>query len=144
MSEPNSLEASDRVGSKLLFENDRVRVWDFVMQPGERSSFHSHKNDYLFIYVTPDNKIEVVTQPGPTLLAPNNFVSYYEVGDEPPLSFTHQVKNVADSVHRQIVVELLGPSRSRTAQPVATNANSSGERWETPTSDQAPASPKSS
>jgi hypothetical protein len=31
-------EPSDRIGTELLFENDRVRVWDMVLEPGEASS----------------------------------------------------------------------------------------------------------
>ena len=40
---------SDYVGSKLLFENDRVRVWDLILAPGESTGRHRHKEDYLYI-----------------------------------------------------------------------------------------------
>ena len=31
------------VGSKKLFENDKVIVWDFVLQPGETTPLHQHE-----------------------------------------------------------------------------------------------------
>jgi hypothetical protein len=42
-------EGVERVGSKLLFENDRVRVWELRLAPGEREALHEHKHDYLMI-----------------------------------------------------------------------------------------------
>jgi hypothetical protein len=28
------------VGTKLVFENERVRVWEFTLQPGEKIDAH--------------------------------------------------------------------------------------------------------
>jgi hypothetical protein len=50
------------VGSKLLFENDRVRVWELRLQPGERSDVHEHKLDYLLVQVAGD-RIAVDPEP---------------------------------------------------------------------------------
>ena len=33
-------EISEDVGTKLLFENDRVRVWDLTLPPGESTGKH--------------------------------------------------------------------------------------------------------
>ncbi len=44
----------ERVGSKLLFENDRVRVWELRLAPGEREALHEHKHDYLMIQIEGD------------------------------------------------------------------------------------------
>ena len=37
-----------QVGSKLIFENERVRVWEFTLQPGETIDTHKHEHDYFF------------------------------------------------------------------------------------------------
>lgn len=42
---------SDQIGSKLLFENDRVRVWDLTLAPGESTGMHRHENDYLYVVI---------------------------------------------------------------------------------------------
>ncbi|MBA3714385.1 MAG: cupin domain-containing protein [Pyrinomonadaceae bacterium] len=36
------------VGTKLLFENARVKVWEFALEPGELIPMHTHTMDYLF------------------------------------------------------------------------------------------------
>ena len=40
------------VGSELLSEDDRVRVWMIRLQPGERIGFHRHVLDYFWTSVT--------------------------------------------------------------------------------------------
>lgn len=40
------------VGSKLLSENDRVRVWEIRLSPGERWHAHRHVLDYFWTAVT--------------------------------------------------------------------------------------------
>jgi len=39
------------VGSTLLSENDRVRVWIIRLKPGERIGFHRHVLDYFWTSV---------------------------------------------------------------------------------------------
>lgn len=41
------------VGSKLLSESDRSRVWMITLKPGERIGFHRHVLDYFWTAVTP-------------------------------------------------------------------------------------------
>ena len=41
------------VGTKLLSETDRVRVWEIRLRPGERLAFHRHVLDYFWTAVTP-------------------------------------------------------------------------------------------
>ena len=36
------------VGSELVSENDRVRVWHLTLAPGERVGFHRHVLDYFW------------------------------------------------------------------------------------------------
>lgn len=42
------------VGTKVLFENDRVKVWELLLQPGERSDVHKHEMDHLLIEIDGD------------------------------------------------------------------------------------------
>ena len=41
-----------RVGSRLLSQNDRVRVWEIRLAPGERWHAHRHVLDYFWTAVT--------------------------------------------------------------------------------------------
>ena len=42
------------IATSVLFENDRVRVWEMRLDPGERSAIHEHKLDYVMIQVSGD------------------------------------------------------------------------------------------
>lgn len=104
---PNPDEhASFRIGSELLFENDRVRVWELRLAPGERSERHRHQADYLSIFLTrsrlavhrSDREVESVEE-GP------GFTAYHSVTG----SFVQALENAGSSEHREILVELKGP-----------------------------------
>jgi len=42
------------IATKLLMENDRVRIWEMRLEPGERSALHRHENDYVMIQIAGD------------------------------------------------------------------------------------------
>ncbi|WP_426414170.1 hypothetical protein [Bradyrhizobium ganzhouense] len=42
-----------RVGSVLVSQTERVRVWHLTLQPGERIGFHTHVLDYFWTAMTP-------------------------------------------------------------------------------------------
>ena len=37
------------VATKLAFENERIRVWEMHLEPGERVPFHCHRTPYFWI-----------------------------------------------------------------------------------------------
>ncbi len=41
------------VGTELLSESDRVRVWTIRLKPGERVGFHRHVLDYFWSAIAP-------------------------------------------------------------------------------------------
>src|SRR3954451_19492789 len=41
-----------RVGTRLISETERVRVWEIRLKPGERIGFHRHVLDYFWTAVT--------------------------------------------------------------------------------------------
>src|SRR6476646_5201570 len=43
--------ASSEVGTELWFENERVRVWQLKLEPGQRAGFHTHREDYFWAVV---------------------------------------------------------------------------------------------
>jgi hypothetical protein len=104
-----SVDPPYTVGTTLLFESERVRVWEMVLEPGESSGVHTHVNDYVFVYVTPGNELEVRVpgQPAALTLAGDGFVSHTRVGDAGDARLTHELVNVGDTTHRQVLVELL-------------------------------------
>jgi beta-alanine degradation protein BauB len=117
---------SDRIGTELLFENDRVRVWDLRLQPGEASPAHRHRGDYLFIQVTP-SRVEAHDGGAEPALTEGDdgFVQYTEVGS----GIVHRIVNRAELPFREILVEFTGPSRAAVPQEPQTNGRSrAGDR----------------
>lgn len=113
------VEPSHNVGTKLLFENDRVRVWDMTLAPGESSERHIHENDYLFVCL---NHAQITLypeqgEPETSEVRPNG-VEYTEVGK----GVTHRVQNTGETEHREILVELKGGSRSPVAKEPESNS----------------------
>ncbi len=46
------------VGTTKVFENDKIIVWEFTLEPGETTPVHTHKHDYIF-YVLDGAPLEV-------------------------------------------------------------------------------------
>ncbi len=44
--------SNGRVGTRLVSETDRLRVWSIKLSPGERLPFHRHVLDYFWTAVT--------------------------------------------------------------------------------------------
>src|SRR5262245_52442406 len=95
---------SSDVGTKLLFENDRVRVWDLQLAPGLQTQFHRHSTDFLYVVIG-DGAIRTLCPDG-AADAPRDMkdgdVRFREVPDES----VHAARNVGDTPWRNIVVEL--------------------------------------
>jgi hypothetical protein len=105
-----NLETSTAVGTDLLFENDRVRVWEMVLAAGETCEPHRHVHDHVILYSEPAT---IRSQAGgrPVLQhVEDGLVSYRAVGPEglPP----HLITNAATTPSRHFIIELLGPSAS--------------------------------
>lgn len=88
-------EVSDQIGSKLLFENDRVRVWDLRLDPGESTGVHRHVNDYLYVVIGDGNLSDRDMSDGE--------VRFRTIDGED----VHEAVNTGDTPWRNIIVELL-------------------------------------
>lgn len=97
-----------QVGSRVLFENDRVRVWEVRLEPGERGAFHLHDGPYFWTVV--DGGIGLQRSKDGTYK-----VRDYREGDtsfqdnSPRDTMIHDFENAGDSRIRFVTVELLGP-----------------------------------
>jgi hypothetical protein len=118
---------SSNIGTAVLYENSRVRVWEMVLEPGGTSGLHRHQNDYLFIYVTPDNELDVhfPDRTVGTTRYEDGYVQYTELGSEPSPDMTHELVNVGPGRHRQILVEFLGPTAGGETTTTTSNGRSS-------------------
>lgn len=105
--------ASDNldVGTSVWFENERIRVWEILLQPGERGPFHSHTTNYFWTVVEAGRGLQRFDDG-------TYAVRDYRVGDTKYLEHTvetalvHDLENIGDTNLRFVTVELLdGSSR---------------------------------
>jgi predicted metal-dependent enzyme (double-stranded beta helix superfamily) len=96
------------VGTKVLFENDRVKVWELALAPGETTDVHEHEHDYLLIQLEGD-KIAGIFEDDTHGEYPPGIVE----GDVSPgnVWFTTKggietAKNTGTQPYREILVEL--------------------------------------
>jgi len=104
------------VGSRLVFEDDRVRVWHLDLEPGEQCEQHTHQLDYVARIVA-GSTVEVLGPHGESLYAvtrePGDAVAFHVEGDQIVTSgpdsrtipATHSARNVGDQTFREVLVE---------------------------------------
>jgi quercetin dioxygenase-like cupin family protein len=101
-------EPSDQVATELLYENEAVRVWIMDLAPGQESPYHRHRSDYLFVYTTPSLiELRIEGQAWRTEQFDDGYAQYVNVG----AGVAHQIKNVSDTPHRQVLIELKQSTR---------------------------------
>lgn len=90
------------VGQRIVFENQHVRVWDLVLEPGERQAWHEHDHPYLVIGLeAADNRVDFLEGTEPLLIHESvGGVVYREAGG------VHMVTNHGTTRYRSRVVEL--------------------------------------
>ena len=101
---------STEVGSKLLFENDRVRVWDLRLAPGESTGVHAHHCDYFYVVIG-DGEFEALNADGSVLHRgpmQDGEVHFRAIDGEPAV---HEAINTGQRQWRNIVVELKEKAR---------------------------------
>jgi hypothetical protein len=115
-----------QVGTRVLLETDEIRVWEMVLEPGESSGLHHHQHDYVFVYTTDDNVLEVRVPGAPPapVRTDAGYSSYTRVGDADASRLTHELVNVGEARHRQILVELLGTAAEGRAVTVTNGRGS--------------------
>jgi hypothetical protein len=115
-------EPTTEVGTTLLFENERLRVWELLLEPGETCPPHRHLHDHVIVYAEPAT-MRAEFEGRPVLQhVEDGLVSYRAVGRDglPP----HQITNVTERPSRHFIIEFLGPSVSD--QPTAHEHNHRG------------------
>jgi hypothetical protein len=118
------------VGSSILYEDARARVWNFTLAPNESTSMHRHDCDYHFVALEPST-LEVWGANGDRLF---DFVATGTLGFKiegdfllqiaptgvDMASFTpirvprvHSARNIGDATYREILFESCKVDRAR-------------------------------
>lgn len=104
------------VGTTKVFENDKIIVWEFVLEPGETTPMHTHEHDYIF-YVLDGAPLQVFDVAGKDLgtldaktgsvfvlrMDGDDLVGVHDPSVRVPAE--HAAKNVGPTRYREILVE---------------------------------------
>jgi hypothetical protein len=95
------------VATRLLLENERVRIWEMDLAPGERSATHRHDLDYVLVQLEGD-RIAGVPEPDSC----GTYREYIEATVEPGTTRyiarggVETAVNVGRRRYREILIEL--------------------------------------
>lgn len=98
--------ANHELGTTLLFANDRVRVFEVRLAPGERGAFHIHDRDYFWTVVDAGRGRQRLADGSCT-------VRDYRQGETrflrhaPGNALIHDLENVGGTLLRFVTVELI-------------------------------------
>lgn len=95
------------VGGQVLWEDDKVKVWELVLEPGQASDLHLHEHDYYLVIMQGDYVAGVTPEDSPV----DSFVGKVpEKGNTVsiPKGGLEWAYNVGDETYREIIVELKG------------------------------------
>lgn len=98
---PRSNEPLGEIASEVLFENDKVKVWNLVVEPGEASDWHMHDNDYVTVVVEGEG-LMVQYEDGAEQDSPSEVGTWRFHGEHK----IHRVVNNRDVRYKNVLIEL--------------------------------------
>lgn len=108
--------ANAQVGTKLVSDTERGRVWHLSLQPGERLPFHRHVLDYFWTVTSPGGGR------GRSHYGDGRVVEVaYAEGDTRHMSFAagesmiHDLENIGDAALSFVTVEYLPSANAKLA-----------------------------
>jgi hypothetical protein len=95
------------IATHLLMENDRVKIWEMDLAPGEESAVHEHTMDYILVVIEGD-RIAGVPEPD----SAGFYNEYVEVDVQPGNQFfiekggIETARNIGKKRYLEIAIEL--------------------------------------
>ncbi len=95
------------VATKLLHEDDQVKIWEMALEPGEETAPHEHKHDYILVIIEGDRIAGV-----PHVLSKGASANYIEADVEPGAWYKLEkggielARNIGSKYYRELVIEL--------------------------------------
>ena len=94
-------EPLGEIATTVLFENDRVKIWNLIVEPGEASDWHLHSRDYVTVVVEGGGLTaeyeDGASSPGPTSPGTWTYHSDHRV---------HRVVNNTNVRYKNVLIEL--------------------------------------
>lgn len=106
------------VGSEKVFENDKVIVWNFTLEPGECTPLHTHDHNYVW-YAIAGAPLQIYDEEGKDLgvfdvptggifslkLEDGYLEVLSEIGRGARVPATHKALNAGLTPYREVLIE---------------------------------------
>jgi hypothetical protein len=106
------------VGSEKVFENDKVIVWNFTLEPGAFTPLHTHEHNYMW-YAIEGAPLQIFEEEGKDLgtfdvptgaiyslkLESGYLEVLSEIGKGARVPATHKARNAGTTPYREVLVE---------------------------------------
>jgi hypothetical protein len=95
------------IADRVVFENERVRIWELRMEPGHQGPVHSHDLDHILVQIDGDR---MAVLPEPDSQGP--YREYLEADVVPGQHFyvtrggVEIARNVGRRTYHEIIIEL--------------------------------------
>lgn len=93
------------VGTRLLFEDDALKIWEMRLEPGEASDLHRHDYDYYLVIQQGD----LIAGVPPKQTGMDPFVARLPAGGNTvrvPKGGTEWAVNIGQETYSEILIEL--------------------------------------
>jgi beta-alanine degradation protein BauB len=90
------------IGTELIKEDDRVRIWRIVLEPGQVAPWHTHHLDYTSVIIE-GSEMERYNEDGSTdryVALPGSIRRKHEG------SLRHSLKNVGSTRYSNVIIEI--------------------------------------
>ena len=107
MTHPISDAPLGDVATKLLHEDERVKVWEMRLEPGEESAAHEHLLDHIIVVIEGDRIAGI-----PHVRSTGRAADYIEADVRPGQWYRQKrggievAKNVGTTLFRELLIEL--------------------------------------
>lgn len=90
------------VGTRLVYMDERVRIWTLDLEPGEETTVHQHPCDYVYV-VLAGGRTETVNIDGTVQPADDSAgdAVFHRAGQP------HLLRNVGNTPYANVIVELV-------------------------------------
>jgi len=89
------------IGTELLFENDRVRIWGLALEPGATQGWHQHHLPYIIVPLTRgENVMRFADGRERETKETVGGVLWREPG------IPHELENQSDWTYRNVLIEI--------------------------------------
>ncbi|MCC6176931.1 MAG: hypothetical protein IT305_16600 [Chloroflexi bacterium] len=107
--------SANPIGTDLIYEDERIRVWRIDLEPGQIADFHTHELDYTTVVVDGD-VVERPNSDGTTdriTVKPGQIMRWYDGTQR------HGLKNGGTKTFRNVIVEIKNLPADFAARPNA-------------------------